>query len=95
VERSLTDLSETVANARRVSEQLLIVVDNLNAPVESNRPPIGGSVSNLLAFSDRINHMADSVNDVVATDPPEKPKPSRNGERVVPTPALSPPKNAD
>jgi phospholipid/cholesterol/gamma-HCH transport system substrate-binding protein len=70
-ERTLTNLSETVANARLVSEHVLTAVDNINALVESNRPPIGGSVSNLLSFSDRINHIADGVNDVVATNSPD------------------------
>jgi phospholipid/cholesterol/gamma-HCH transport system substrate-binding protein len=70
-ERTLTNLSETVANAHLVSERALTALDNINALVESNRPPIGGSVSNLLFFSDRINHIADGVNDVVATNAPE------------------------
>jgi phospholipid/cholesterol/gamma-HCH transport system substrate-binding protein len=70
-EQTLTNLSETVANARVITEHALTTVDNINALVESNRPPIGGAVSNLLFFSDRINHIADGVNDVVATNSPE------------------------
>jgi phospholipid/cholesterol/gamma-HCH transport system substrate-binding protein len=70
-ERTLTNLAETIANARLISEHALMAVDNINALVESNKPPIGGSVSNLLSFSDRINHIADGVNDVVATNSPE------------------------
>ena len=46
-------------------------MDSINALVETNRPAIGGSVSNLLSFSDRINHIADGVNDVVITNSPE------------------------
>jgi phospholipid/cholesterol/gamma-HCH transport system substrate-binding protein len=67
-ERTLTNLSETIVNARLISERALAAVDNVNALVASNRPPIDGSVSNLLLFSDRINHIADGVNDVVATN---------------------------
>jgi phospholipid/cholesterol/gamma-HCH transport system substrate-binding protein len=70
-ERTLTNLAETVANARLLSEHAVTAVDNINLLVESNRPQIGGSVSNLLFFSGRINQIADGVNDVVATNAPE------------------------
>jgi hypothetical protein len=39
--------------------------------VESNGPPIGASVSNLMLFSGRINRIADGVNDVVETNSAE------------------------
>jgi phospholipid/cholesterol/gamma-HCH transport system substrate-binding protein len=70
-EHTLTNLSEMVVNLRTASERAIAAVDNVNALVESNRPPITGSVSNLHAFSDRINLIADNVNGVVATNAPE------------------------
>ena len=69
-EQTLTNLSETVANVRTATAHAVTAVDNINMLVESNRPAIGGSISNLLTFSDRLDHVADEVNDVIATNSP-------------------------
>jgi len=70
-DRALTNFAETLANVRQVTAHALTAVDNINLLVETNRSDIGGSVSNLLAFSERLNHIADGVDDVVATNSPE------------------------
>jgi phospholipid/cholesterol/gamma-HCH transport system substrate-binding protein len=69
--RALTNLSATFANFHRVSERSLSVVDNVNALVESNRPSIAVSVSNLVFFSEQINQAASAVRGLVATNSPE------------------------
>jgi phospholipid/cholesterol/gamma-HCH transport system substrate-binding protein len=83
--RVLTNLSETVANARVISEHALAALDNINAVVESNGAPIGASVSNLMLFSGRINRIADGVNDVVETNSPEIRAAVRNLEAATAT----------
>ena len=69
--RALTNLSATFDNFHRASERALSIVDNVNLLVESNRPSITVSVSNLLYFSDQINQAARSVRELVATNSPE------------------------
>ena len=69
--RSLTNLSATFDNFHSASERSLTIVDNVNALVESNRPSLTVSVSNLLYFSDQINQAALAVRELVATNSPE------------------------
>jgi virulence factor Mce-like protein len=69
--RALTNLSATFDNLHHASERALSIVDNVNALVESNRPSITVSVSNLLYFSDQINQAASAVRKLVATNSPE------------------------
>jgi phospholipid/cholesterol/gamma-HCH transport system substrate-binding protein len=67
----LTNLSATFNNFHAASERSLAVIDNVNALVESNRPSIAASVSNLLYFSDQINDAARDVRELVATNSPD------------------------
>jgi phospholipid/cholesterol/gamma-HCH transport system substrate-binding protein len=69
--QALTNLSATFDNFHRASERAQFIVDNVNALVESNRPSITVSVSNLLYFSDQINQAASAVRELVATNSPE------------------------
>jgi phospholipid/cholesterol/gamma-HCH transport system substrate-binding protein len=69
--RALTNLASTFDNFHRVSERSLSIVDNVDALVESNRPSINVSVSNLLFFSEQINHSASAVQGLLATNSPE------------------------
>jgi phospholipid/cholesterol/gamma-HCH transport system substrate-binding protein len=69
--RALTNLSATFDNFHRVSERSLTIVDNVNALVETNRPSIAVSVSNLLFFSEQINQSASALRDLLATNSPE------------------------
>ena len=69
--RALTNLGATIDNFHRVSERSVSITDNVNALVESNRPSITGSVSNLLFFSEQINQSASAVRALLATNSPE------------------------
>jgi phospholipid/cholesterol/gamma-HCH transport system substrate-binding protein len=69
--RALTNLSATFDNFHRASERSLAIVDSVNALVESNRPSISVSVSNLLYFSDQINQAASAVRELVAANSPD------------------------
>ena len=69
--RALTNLAATFDNFQRVSERSLAVMDNLNALVETNRPALSLSVSNILFFSEQINQAASAVRELVATNSPE------------------------
>jgi phospholipid/cholesterol/gamma-HCH transport system substrate-binding protein len=68
--RALTNLSTAFDNFHQVSERSLTMVDNVNALVETNRPSISASVSNLLCFSEQINQAAGAVRELVATNSP-------------------------
>jgi phospholipid/cholesterol/gamma-HCH transport system substrate-binding protein len=68
---ALTNLSTTFANFHRVSERSLAIVDNVNALVETNRPSISASVSNLLFFSEQLNQSASALRELLATNSPE------------------------
>jgi phospholipid/cholesterol/gamma-HCH transport system substrate-binding protein len=69
--RALTNLSATLDNLHRVSERSLTIADNVNALVETNRPSITVSVSNLLFFSEQINQSASALRELLATNSPE------------------------
>jgi ABC-type transporter Mla subunit MlaD len=69
--QALTNLAATFDNFHRTSERSLAIVDNVGALVESNRPSITVSVSNILYFSDQINQAALAVRELVATNSPE------------------------
>ena len=49
----------------------LTIVDNVNALVETNRPALTVSVSNLLFFSEQINQSASALRELLATNSPE------------------------
>jgi phospholipid/cholesterol/gamma-HCH transport system substrate-binding protein len=65
--RALTNLAVTFDNFQRVSERSLTIMDNLNALVETNRPALSLSVSNILFFTEQINQAASAVRELVAT----------------------------
>jgi len=69
--QALTNLSATIDNFHRASERSLAIVDSVNALVESNRPSITISVSNIFYFSDQVNQAALAVRQLVATNSPE------------------------
>ena len=69
--RALTNLAATFDNFHRVSERSLSIADNVDALVESNRPSITVSVSNLLFFSEQLNQSASAVRVLLATNSPE------------------------
>jgi phospholipid/cholesterol/gamma-HCH transport system substrate-binding protein len=69
--RALTNLSATFDNFHNVSERSLAIADNLGALVESNRPGVTVTVSNLLFFSQQLNQSAAALGELVATNTPE------------------------
>jgi phospholipid/cholesterol/gamma-HCH transport system substrate-binding protein len=69
--RALTNLSVTFDNFHRASERSLAIVDNMNGLLETNRPALNRSVSNILFFSEQINQAAGAVRELVATNSPD------------------------
>jgi ABC-type transporter Mla subunit MlaD len=67
---TLTNVSETLEIFRRASERGLAVADNVNSLVETNRAAIATSISNLLQFSEALNHSANTFRDLLATNAP-------------------------
>jgi ABC-type transporter Mla subunit MlaD len=62
------------------SERAQLTVDNLNAVIESNRPALSESGSNLVVFTEQINQFADSLRSLVSTNSPEIDKAVQNIE---------------
>jgi phospholipid/cholesterol/gamma-HCH transport system substrate-binding protein len=70
-ERVLTNLANTILSLRQASADAEATVNNINELVKSNGTPASAAVSNLLAFSDRLNGIADHVQGLVATNTPQ------------------------
>jgi phospholipid/cholesterol/gamma-HCH transport system substrate-binding protein len=70
-EATLTNLADTAATLREVSEQARVTVNNLDGVILSNAPAVTLAVTNLVTFSARLNNIADGLNDVVATNSPD------------------------
>ena len=69
--RALTNLSATFDNFHSVSERSLDITHDLGAMVESNRPAVTVTVSNLLFFSKQLNQSAAALGELIATNAPE------------------------
>ena len=69
-EQTLTNLSVAVNNLRNFSEEAVDTVEELRAVVVTNRLALGATSSNLLLFSDQINHFGINLNTVLATNTP-------------------------
>jgi phospholipid/cholesterol/gamma-HCH transport system substrate-binding protein len=67
-EQTLTNFSAVANNLRVASERALSTMEHLNALVSSNAPALSQSGSNLLAFSDRMDEFAGTLNGVVASN---------------------------
>ena len=70
-EKTLTNLSATIATLRQASLDALTTVDNINSLIQSNGVPIGATISNLVDFSHRLNDFVDSAKAVVSTNEPQ------------------------
>ena len=70
-EHTLTNLASSVENLRRVSENAITAVDNINGLVNSNSAPAAAAISNLVLFSQELNNFAHSAQDILATNGPE------------------------
>jgi phospholipid/cholesterol/gamma-HCH transport system substrate-binding protein len=69
-EQTLTNLSTAIVNIRGFTERVGSAVDNLSSLIDSNRPALTQSSSNLVYFTDQINELAGSLRGVVATNEP-------------------------
>jgi phospholipid/cholesterol/gamma-HCH transport system substrate-binding protein len=70
-EQTLTNLSFTIGNFRHVSEDAQVAVQNINYLVTSNAIPASMAVSNLVRFTERLNTLAESAQNVVDTNSPQ------------------------
>ena len=70
-ENTLTNLAVSVANLRVISEKAVNSVDSLNSLIAANQPWLAESGSNFVAFSARLNGIADGVGDLIATNSTE------------------------
>ncbi|NOS71053.1 MAG: MCE family protein [Verrucomicrobia bacterium] len=67
-QETLSNLAVTASNLRETSRHAVTTVDELRMMISSNSPVVAGSVSNLKAFTARLDSLAASLNDVVNTN---------------------------
>ena len=67
-ENTLSNLTATVSNFRRMSEGALATLDGIDQFVRTNSHPLSASVSNLVAFSEQLSQTAKEVRLTVATN---------------------------
>ncbi len=67
-ENTLANLTSTVGNFRRISEQALATLDGVDRFVRTNSHPLSASVSNLVVFSDLLNQTAKELHLTVSTN---------------------------
>ena len=67
-DKSLGDLTATMANFRGLSERALVTIDSLNAFVETNTPALNGSISNFTLFTEQLNRVTMELQLTVATN---------------------------
>jgi phospholipid/cholesterol/gamma-HCH transport system substrate-binding protein len=70
-QKTLTNLAYTIDTLQKVSENAVVVVDNLNLLVTTNAAPVGVVLSNFSTFSERLNTLAASLQQVVDTNQPQ------------------------
>ena len=66
--QTLANFGTVVTNMRMVSEQALATVQDLNQLVAANRPQVNTAVSNAVAFTAELNHLAGSAQELLATN---------------------------
>ena len=67
-EQTLTNFSATMHNMRKISEQALGTVNDINALVATNNSQINLAVSNVVFFSQELLRLASSAEGVLATN---------------------------
>lgn len=65
---TLAGVSQTVGNFHQVSERTLGVVDGLGNILTNNAPALTLSISNLMAFTDRMQRLAGELDETVAAN---------------------------
>lgn len=67
-QESLTNLSATVANFRRLSEGALTTLQGVNDLVQTNIPALTTVITNLVLFSEQVGDVADELQVMIATN---------------------------
>lgn len=70
-EQTLTNLAFTVGSFRQVSADAETTVQHLDAMISSNNVPAAAAFSNLVVFSQQLNGVAQSAQDILNTNAPE------------------------
>jgi ABC-type transporter Mla subunit MlaD len=70
-EQTLTNLAQTVGNARMATEHAVTTVDNINALVTTNSQAVAAAVSNVVDFSRQLNQFGSGLKEVLATNSDE------------------------
>ncbi len=65
---TLTNLAQTVANFRGVSERTLATMQKIEGLIDSNTPALTGSLSNAQTFTVQLNAMAGELRETIATN---------------------------
>ncbi|MDB6021088.1 MAG: Mammalian cell entry related domain protein, partial [Pedosphaera sp.] len=69
-ENTLTNLSVTVQNLKKVSEDAIVTVGNVNGLITTNAAPASAAISNLVVFSDRLNAFGMQAQGILGTNGP-------------------------
>lgn len=67
-ERTMTNLSATIGNFHRISEQALVTMGGITALVQTNSPVISQSLSNVSSFSIKLSGAGDSIQQLIETN---------------------------
>jgi phospholipid/cholesterol/gamma-HCH transport system substrate-binding protein len=68
---TLTNLSQTAANLRNVTQQARLTLDRVDQVIASNGPALNYAATNLVAFSEGMNRFAGSLNTILDTNSPQ------------------------
>lgn len=66
--QSLSNFSRTMANFEKVSERTMGLIDNVSVIVTNNAPVFSMSLSNVLAFSRKLEKVAMEVDETIVTN---------------------------
>jgi phospholipid/cholesterol/gamma-HCH transport system substrate-binding protein len=81
-EGTLSNVTTTMANFRKVSEKALVVADDVDKLITSNTNAISQAVTNMVVFSQDLSRLADEISAVFKTNGVELTKAVNNLERT-------------
>ena len=67
-QENLTNLSATIHSVRVAADRAHNAMDEVNGLLLTNRAAVSYAVSNIVQFSDDLNHFSSSLNDLMATN---------------------------
>lgn len=67
-QQTLTNLSLAVSNFLVVSERAIVAVDDISLLFKTNTPPLNATMTNLSKFSERLDDLADELNQTIVTN---------------------------